>query len=194
LIDLQLFYQFRNQWKVLPVISVLAWKTRELRAVTSHHFLGTDPEGLAGTVGFFVEADGRPALRYLIPVAKGVGERIQMHLRDLGLKPGSKATLEVSAVDGAGNIGKAASGRIHTMTLTNREYRVIRIVYTERIVMGWMVILGLQARWLLGRIATLDSLPAAPAWALRVAPVGRPRAALAGTPREVPSNSPQVAR
>ena len=117
-----------------------------------------------------------------------------MHLRDLGLKPGSKATLAVSAVDGAGNIGKAASGRIHTMTLTNREYLVIRIVYTELIVMGWMEILGLQARWLLGRIATLDSLPAAPAWALRAAPVGRLRAALAGTPREVPSNSPQVAR
>ena len=63
------------------------------------------------------------------------------------------------------------------MTLTNREYRVIRIVDTERIMMGWMVILGLQARWLLGRIATLDSLPAAPAWALRAAPVDSTAAA-----------------
>jgi len=69
----------------------------------------TPPDvGPAGTVGFFVRVDGRDVPRYLIPMAGRAGERVRMHLRDLGLAPGSRVGLEVRAVDGAGNIGPGA--------------------------------------------------------------------------------------
>lgn len=62
--------------------------------------------GPAGTIGFVVNLlEGRPAPRYLIPPATGPGDRVRMHLRDLGLKPGANVALSISAVDGAGNIG-----------------------------------------------------------------------------------------
>ena len=63
--------------------------------------------GKAGTVGFFVEVNGKPIPRYLIPAAGKPGERVQMRLRDLELKPGEKIELAVRAVDGAGNSGQA---------------------------------------------------------------------------------------
>ena len=75
-------------------------------------------EGPAGTIGFFVRVDGKEVPRYLIPLAGKAGERVKMHLRDLGLAPGAEVPLAVRAVDGAGNIGPEAgmtvrvSGRV----------------------------------------------------------------------------------
>jgi hypothetical protein len=67
--------------------------------------------GPAGTIGFFVAMDGRELPRYLIPLPPVKGGRVKMHFRDIG-RPGSLATLSIRAVDGAGNIGKAAETRI----------------------------------------------------------------------------------
>jgi hypothetical protein len=68
--------------------------------------------GDAGTIGFFVSAGGKEVPRYLIPVAKKPGESVRMHLRDLDLKPGAEVEIVVRAVDGAGNIGPAASAKV----------------------------------------------------------------------------------
>jgi hypothetical protein len=65
--------------------------------------------GPAGTQGFFVSADRREVPRYLIPLAGKPGERVRMHLRDLALKPGARVEVAVRAVDGAGNVGPAAT-------------------------------------------------------------------------------------
>ncbi|HEX7447847.1 MAG TPA: GDSL-type esterase/lipase family protein [Pirellulales bacterium] len=65
-------------------------------------------DGPAGTIGFFVEIDGRDVPRYLIPAAASPGDRVTMHVRDLELPPGKQARLAVRAVDGAGNRGKPA--------------------------------------------------------------------------------------
>jgi len=64
--------------------------------------------GAAGTLGFFVEVDGKAVPRYLIPVAGAVGKKVTMHLRDLGLSTGQKVKLSVKAVDAAGNVGPAS--------------------------------------------------------------------------------------
>ena len=64
--------------------------------------------GPAGTAGFFVSVNGTDVPRYLIPAATVAGQRVRMHLRDLGLQPDARVTLAVRAVDGAGNIGPAA--------------------------------------------------------------------------------------
>jgi len=70
----------------------------------------TPPDaGKAGVIGFFVDVDGRPAPRYLIPVAGKAGQRVTMRLRDLGLRAAQTATVSVKAVDGAGNAGPSAS-------------------------------------------------------------------------------------
>lgn len=69
-------------------------------------------EGGAGTIGFFVNVDGKEVPRYLIPVAKKAGESVRMHLRDLNLKAGAAVEIAVCAVDGAGNIGPAATGKV----------------------------------------------------------------------------------
>jgi hypothetical protein len=69
-------------------------------------------EGSAGTIGFFVSVDGKKVPRYLIPVAKKPGEIVRMHVRDLELKAGAEVEIAVRAVDGAGNIGPAASGKL----------------------------------------------------------------------------------
>jgi len=71
----------------------------------------TVPEdhGPAGTLGFFVELDGKPVPRYLIPPAGLPGGQVAMHLRDLGLSPGSQVEVAVRAVDAAGNVGPAAA-------------------------------------------------------------------------------------
>jgi hypothetical protein len=69
-------------------------------------------EGPAGTVGFFVRADGRDVPRYLIPLVPIGAGRLTMHLRDIGLAPGAEVLLAVRAVDGAGNVGPEASTRV----------------------------------------------------------------------------------
>lgn len=65
--------------------------------------------GAAGTAGFVVEVDGKPIPQYLVPAAGAKGERVTMHLRDLGSKPGQSVSVSVRAVDGAGNAGEPAS-------------------------------------------------------------------------------------
>jgi Domain of unknown function (DUF4091) len=65
--------------------------------------------GSAGVIGFFVEINGKPVPRYLIPVAGKTGERVTMHLRDLGLKAGQAVAFTVKAADGAGNVSPPAS-------------------------------------------------------------------------------------
>ena len=69
-------------------------------------------DGGAGTVGFFVSVDGKDVPRYLIPLAKKAGENVRMHLRDLKLKPGAEVEIAVRAVDGAGNVGAAATAKV----------------------------------------------------------------------------------
>jgi hypothetical protein len=66
-------------------------------------------QGPAGTLGFFVNVDGRAIPRELIPSAGAPGARVEMHVRDFNLAPGATAVLAVSAVDGAGNVGTAAT-------------------------------------------------------------------------------------
>lgn len=68
--------------------------------------------GPAGTIGFFVEADGEPLPRYLIPPARRLAEKVTMRLRDLVLERGASVELTVRAVDAAGNVGPAASTSI----------------------------------------------------------------------------------
>ncbi|MDB5299821.1 MAG: hypothetical protein JWO87_1484 [Phycisphaerales bacterium] len=65
--------------------------------------------GPAGVAGFFVDVDGQPVPRYLVPAAGRTGERVTMHLRDLGFRPGQAVAVGVKAVDGAGNISPVAS-------------------------------------------------------------------------------------
>ena len=50
--------------------------------------------------------------RELIPLAAKPGERVEMHLRDLKLAAGTTVKLSVQAVDGAGNLGPAATAEI----------------------------------------------------------------------------------
>ena len=68
--------------------------------------------GPAGTLGFFVELDGRAVPRELIPMAGVPGGRVEMHLRDLKLLPAATVKLAVRAVDGAGNLGPAATANV----------------------------------------------------------------------------------
>jgi Domain of unknown function (DUF4091) len=66
-------------------------------------------EGPAGTLGFVVTVDGNETARASVPSARKTGERVVMHLRDLGLAPGASAAVSIRAVDGAGNLGPAAT-------------------------------------------------------------------------------------
>ncbi len=68
--------------------------------------------GPAGTLGFFAELGGRALPRELIPIAGEPGARVEMHLHDLNLAPGSAPMLSVRAVDAAGNISPAATAAI----------------------------------------------------------------------------------
>ncbi len=65
--------------------------------------------GPAGTLGFLVSVDGRPAPRESIPMAGATGARVAMRLRDLALKPGATVTLSV-----ARSIPPAIPGRRRT--------------------------------------------------------------------------------
>jgi hypothetical protein len=68
--------------------------------------------GPAGTLGFFAELGGRALPRELIPMAGAPGARVEMHLRDLKLSPGSAGSLSVRAVDAAGNLGPAVTANV----------------------------------------------------------------------------------
>jgi hypothetical protein len=65
--------------------------------------------GPAGTLGFSVEVDGHALPHELIPMAGSPGGRVEMNWRDLKLSPGATVKLSVRAVDGAGNLGPAAT-------------------------------------------------------------------------------------
>ena len=73
-------------------------------------------QGTAGTIGFFATVDGQNLPRYLIPLPRADRNRVRMHLRDLDRK-GGVVKFEVKAVDGVGNISKAAKAEIK---LSNR--------------------------------------------------------------------------
>ncbi|MFO0925744.1 MAG: hypothetical protein U0736_01745 [Gemmataceae bacterium] len=64
--------------------------------------------GPAGTLGFAVTVDGKEVPRYLIPLAGKMGERVTMHLRDLGLAGGARVAVSVVAIDAAGNRSRPA--------------------------------------------------------------------------------------
>lgn len=73
----------------------------------------TPPDkGPVGTVGFHVSVNGKPATRSSIPRAIRAGERVTMHLRDLKRPPVGMFTLEVRAVDGAGNVSQSERLRL----------------------------------------------------------------------------------
>lgn len=79
----------------------------------------TTPEdaGSAGTIGYYVEVDGRPVPRYLIPPAESPGTAAVMHLRDIGLAAGAEILVTVRAVDAAGNVGAAIETPITVSSL-----------------------------------------------------------------------------
>jgi hypothetical protein len=74
--------------------------------------------GQAGTAGFFVRLNGQEIPRYLVPAAGPVGQRVRMHLRDLKLPAGAEVRCEARAVDGAGNVGPAASAVVRLSSRT----------------------------------------------------------------------------
>ncbi len=92
--------ELRSEVKDLPAGEAwVSWTTSE-------------DQGGAGTTGFFVTVDGKEVPRYLIPLAGKKGERVRMHLRDLGLSPGAEVAMSVRAVDGASNVGPAANAKL----------------------------------------------------------------------------------
>jgi Domain of unknown function (DUF4091) len=72
--------------------------------------------GPAGTAGFFATLDGVELPQYLVPLAKAPGERVRMHLRDLGRANPGELNLTVRAVDGAGNQGTEARAKVRLST------------------------------------------------------------------------------
>lgn len=75
-------------------------------------WLTPQDQGPAGTVGFLVQVDQTPLPSWMIPRAGSAGQRVSMRLRDLGLAPGAKVSVSVRAVDGAGNVGPAATATV----------------------------------------------------------------------------------
>lgn len=77
--------------------------------------------GPAGTIGFQVRfARGNafrwetatPVPRYMIPLAGRPGDEVRLHLRGVGLRPGTPVTVGVRPVDGAGNVGPESTVRL----------------------------------------------------------------------------------
>ena len=78
--------------------------------------------GPAGTIGFTVQVgaqtltdggDGSVTLpNYLVPPAAEPGQPIHMHLRDLGLTPGTTVSVRVRPIDAAGNTGPTSIGLV----------------------------------------------------------------------------------
>ncbi len=85
--------------------AIVSWKTP------------TD-SGPAGTLGFLADLDGRPLPRELIPMAGPSNRRVEMHIRDLGLSPGSRGRLSIRAIDAAANVGPPAT---FDVLLSNRS-------------------------------------------------------------------------
>lgn len=86
--------------------------------------------GPAGTIGFDVKiskgtffhwdrADDVP--RYLIPMATEPGATVTMRLRDIGLRPGSKVTIGVRAIDAAGNAGPVTTSHVEVAADINTQ-------------------------------------------------------------------------
>jgi hypothetical protein len=67
--------------------------------------------GPGEVIGFYVSLTSKPLRRYLIPLPGDAGERVTLHLRDVATDGG---TLEVKAVDSAGNEGPPAKIAIKT--------------------------------------------------------------------------------
>lgn len=65
--------------------------------------------GPSGVAGFFVSVDGKAVPQSFLPRPGG---RVALRLRDLGLRPGAEVAVSIRAVDGAGNVGAAASARV----------------------------------------------------------------------------------
>jgi len=74
------------------------------------------PEDRGGgeVVGFRVTLQGDPVPQYLVPNAGKAGSTVEMHLRDLDLVAAEVKTLEVAAVDTAGNVGSPGRCEIRT--------------------------------------------------------------------------------
>ncbi|MCY2963367.1 MAG: hypothetical protein NT069_06895 [Planctomycetota bacterium] len=77
-------------------------------------------EGPAGTIGFFVDLDGEPLPRYLIPNAGKAGEVVKLHCRDVVAASDAVRKLRVRAVDAAGNVGPPATFSFQPSTRTPR--------------------------------------------------------------------------
>ncbi len=73
-------------------------------------------DGPAGTLGFVATVDGRPIPRGMIPIARPSLGRNRLHLRDLGLTPGSEVMVAIRAVDAAGNVGPEATRAVPVST------------------------------------------------------------------------------
>jgi len=92
---------FRQEEAVLPAgEAIVSWAAPAdalgFNAVVMH------PSGVIGDL-----RKGIPVPRYLIPAAVP-GQRVQMHLRDMGFKNGELLDVSVSAVDAAGNYSPGA--------------------------------------------------------------------------------------
>ncbi len=74
-------------------------------------------EGPAGTLGFVVNLDGKRVPFYLVPKGDQPGNKVQMHVRDLGLAPTQKHDISVAAIDRAGNVGPVAKLRVSVSDL-----------------------------------------------------------------------------
>jgi hypothetical protein len=86
---------FASETLLLPEgEAMLAWETPK-------------DTGPAGTLGFYVEIDGKSVPRYLVPKAGAPGEKVQMRVRDLNLAAQQEHEISIRAVDAAGNVGES---------------------------------------------------------------------------------------
>ena len=76
---------------------------------------------LGFNVAYKIKNKEKKVPRYLIPMARGAGEEVVMHLQDLSLRPGQKIDLIIRPVDSSGNIG---SSFIKTITTASNQKSV----------------------------------------------------------------------